>query len=219
MSARQLDGTLGALVKEISRLHGEILTAARTSLTKAIRIGELLSRVRASRKGKWLLWLKDNVRFSDQTARNYIRVYGQRDDPQFKNVLNLTDAYTLLCAPAKKARAAPKLGNVSNLELATVTDPCHASDGAEPEAAPVKSKRRSRSARSILREISPEKLNPQLKQGQIEIDDELREIIERIGRQDHAEWPEFPDRLITHGNALIEQGKRLRDGKFYPLTR
>jgi hypothetical protein len=51
----KLDGTLGAVAKEIRRLHDEILSAAKTSLEKAIRVGELLSRVRASRKGRWLL--------------------------------------------------------------------------------------------------------------------------------------------------------------------
>src|SRR6266480_2392947 len=85
----QLDGTLGAVVKEISRLHGEILSAARTSLTKAIRIGKLLIRVRASRKGKWLAWLKDNVPFTDRTARNYIRCFQNRAELKLENVSSL----------------------------------------------------------------------------------------------------------------------------------
>ncbi len=97
--AVRLDGKLPSVVKEITRLHGEILAAAKMSLEKAIKIGELLSRVRASRKGKWLAWIKDSVPFSDQTARNYIGVYERRDDPKFKNVLNLSDAYALLCPP------------------------------------------------------------------------------------------------------------------------
>jgi hypothetical protein len=98
-SVVRLDGTIAAVAKKIVRLHGEIMAAAKMSLEKAIEIGGLLARVRASRKGKWLRWLQDNAPFSDQTARNYIRVYECRDDPKFKSVLNLNDAYALLCAP------------------------------------------------------------------------------------------------------------------------
>jgi len=70
-------------------LHGEILAAAKMSLEKAIQIGELLSRVRASRKGKWLLWLKDNVPFSQPTAWRYIECYQRRSE--LFNVNNLAD--------------------------------------------------------------------------------------------------------------------------------
>src|SRR2546427_7821935 len=98
-ASTQLDGTLGAVVKEIVKLHDEILTAARTSLSKAIRIGELLSRVRASRKGKWLKWLDENAPFTRQTASNYIRCFERRADLECKNVLHLSDAYAFLALP------------------------------------------------------------------------------------------------------------------------
>jgi hypothetical protein len=87
------------VVAEINRLHGETLDAARTSLDKAMRIGELLTQQKTSLEhGQWLTWIKANVSFSDQTARNYMRVYERRDDPKFKTVLNLADAYRLLSA-------------------------------------------------------------------------------------------------------------------------
>jgi hypothetical protein len=89
-----------SIVSEIASLHGEILTAARTSLDKAIRIGELLAGIKADlAHGQWLPWLTAHVPFSDQTARNYIRVYEHRDDPKFKTLLNLADVYRLLAAP------------------------------------------------------------------------------------------------------------------------
>jgi DUF3102 family protein len=219
---RERDGTLAGAVREITRLHGEILAAAKMSLEKAIKIGELLSRVRASRKGKWLAWIKNSVPFSDQTARNYIRVYERRDDPKFKNVLNLSDAYSLLCAPGKgqsatKALAAQGLDNVSKKELESVSsqpdDASESESGSLAGPPPAKPERRSKSVRSILREISPENIRRLLGQSQIEIDKELGETIAQVGRQDHAEWPEFPDRLATHGKALIAQSKRLTQGK------
>src|SRR2546423_1652139 len=120
---RERDGTLAGVVKQITRLHGEILAAAKMSLEKAIKIGELLCRVRASRKGKWLLWLNENVLFSDRTARNYISCFNRRDELKLENVSNLSDAYALLCAPgkgestAKRAQAAHGLDNVSKKEL------------------------------------------------------------------------------------------------------
>jgi Protein of unknown function (DUF3102) len=56
---------------EINRLHGEICEAARTSIGKAIRIGELLTQTRLTLKhGEWLPWLKENVGFSRQTAED-----------------------------------------------------------------------------------------------------------------------------------------------------
>jgi hypothetical protein len=207
----KLDGTLGAVAKEIARLHGDILSAARMSLEKAIRIGELLSRVRASRKGKWLAWIKESAPFSDQTARNYIRVYHQRDDPRFKTVLNLNDAYALLCAPANKARPAEKVVNAANLESANVADPGDASDGAAP--APVEQtrpQRRHKSKQSIMDQISTENLERELKEGQIEIDKQLGLTLVQIRRQSNAAWGEFPDRLVTLGNAFASEGERLR---------
>lgn len=179
--AAQLDGTIQSVVREISRLHGEILAEARTSLTKAIRIGELLCRVRDSRKGKWLAWLKDNVPFSDQTARNYIRCFDRRADLEFKNVLNLSDAYAFLCTPKKP-------------------------DGPEAEA------KEGKKSFCDLREISPRRLNAQLRRAQIEIDKFFTEWIDQIRRQDRVEWSEFCDRLLEHGKQLIEQARRLCPG-------
>ena len=46
---------LYADAKEINRLHGEIMAAVRTTLVKAIRIGELLTeRKKKCQHGEWL---------------------------------------------------------------------------------------------------------------------------------------------------------------------
>jgi hypothetical protein len=82
---------------EILRLQGELFDAARTSLPKAIRIGELLVQIRqALPHGQWKRHLEENFEFSDQTARNWMRLWERRDDSKIKNILNLTDAYRLL---------------------------------------------------------------------------------------------------------------------------
>jgi len=95
---------------EIIRLHGEILTAARTSLDNAFRIGELLIQEKARlAHGQWLPWLKSNVPFSDHTARNYIRCFENRGRLKLESVSNLAEAYRLLAPPpARPAAAAEK---------------------------------------------------------------------------------------------------------------
>ncbi len=91
-------------LEEITRLHQEILSAARTSLEKAIRVGELLSTIKGNLKhGEWLPWLAANVPFTDRTARNYLRVFQNRDRLKSESVSDLADAYRLLAPPAPSA--------------------------------------------------------------------------------------------------------------------
>jgi hypothetical protein len=205
-TSAQLDGTLSAVTKEISRLHGEILSAARTSLTKAIRIGELLDRVRASRKGKWLVWLKDNAPFSDKTARNYIHCFKRRAELKLENVSNLSDAYALLTAGSTQRESVKEhrlnVGdNPNSQKPAPVIPP-------EEQAKP-RPQRRRKSRDGIMDAISSENLERGLKQSQIGIDKLFTDTLAQISRQDHAVWAEFPMRLMAHGQALIEQGERL----------
>ncbi|MEI6392950.1 MAG: DUF3102 domain-containing protein [Verrucomicrobiota bacterium] len=85
------------LVSEIVALHGEVVTAARTTLDKAIRIGALLTEQKAQLKhGKWLPWVKDNLPFTEDTAQRYMRVYSRRSEIPHDAVFELTDAYRLL---------------------------------------------------------------------------------------------------------------------------
>jgi hypothetical protein len=88
------------LVSEILALHGEILSAARTSLDKAIRIGELLVGIKADlAHGEWLSWLKANIPFAERTARNYMRCHAERELLKSASVADLGEAYRLLAAP------------------------------------------------------------------------------------------------------------------------
>lgn len=85
---------------KIVELHKEILNSLKMSLEKGIEIGHLLREQKDNLEhGKWLPWIKDNLPFSDQTARNYIRLYDRKDELKIKTVLNLKDAYKLLNPP------------------------------------------------------------------------------------------------------------------------
>lgn len=82
-------------VIEIHRLHTEILSHARTSLDKAILIGEILAQVKDTLKhGQWLPWLKEFAPFSRQSSDNYLWCHEHRDALKLLNVSNLGEAYS-----------------------------------------------------------------------------------------------------------------------------
>ena len=86
-------------IDEISKLHGEIYGAFKTSLEKAIRIGELLTEQKQNlRHGEFTSWVENNLPFSDRTAQIYMRLYSERDrlKTEMVSVLNLKSAYRLL---------------------------------------------------------------------------------------------------------------------------
>jgi Protein of unknown function (DUF3102) len=96
----------GESISEIVTLHSEIVASARTTLDKAIRIGELLVREKKLLKhGEWLPFLA-KLPFSDPTAQRYMRCYGRRAELKSVNVTDLSQAYRLLVTkPAAEKRA------------------------------------------------------------------------------------------------------------------
>lgn len=84
-------------LEEITALHNNILDHARTSIDKAIRIGELLAGIKNElNHGQWLPWLGDYVSFSERTAQRYLFCFDNREKIKNDNVTDLTDAYSLL---------------------------------------------------------------------------------------------------------------------------
>lgn len=93
-----------AHVAEINRLHREIDAALRTSLEKAIRIGELLAEQKAAlRHGQWGAWVEANLSFTIRTATNYMGLYKNRNRLKSETVSDLAGAYRLLAAPRNDA--------------------------------------------------------------------------------------------------------------------
>jgi hypothetical protein len=94
MSTTELEITR---VQEIGKLHSEIIGHLKTSLEKAIRIGELLSEQKASLKhGQFTTWIEGNLSFTDRTARNYMRLHREKDRLKTETVSDLKSAYKLL---------------------------------------------------------------------------------------------------------------------------
>lgn len=196
--AIKLDGTLASVVEEITRLHNDILSAARTTLENAIRIGELLNRVRASRKGKWLSWLKDNAPFSERTARNYLSCYKRRHQLKSANVADLSSAYAL-SLPAPRTRAASDGNSGPEPAVAPVSD--------DVELAPPPT-RRHKSKKHIEREL--QQIAEREQQDEQQANVQLAGIIEKLGCKVRAAWLEFPGHLAKHGKALSELAERLQ---------
>jgi hypothetical protein len=82
---------------EINRLHAEICQTARTTIEKAIRIGELLTEQKSMLKhGEWLSWLAAHVEFDQAQSWRYMKVFDERENPKLCAAHNLKHALNLL---------------------------------------------------------------------------------------------------------------------------
>lgn len=89
-------------VREIVTLHSEICGLLKTSLEKAVRIGELLTEQKANLKhGEFGSWIKANLPFTDRTVRNYMSFYRNRELLKTESVSDLTGAYRLIGKKSK----------------------------------------------------------------------------------------------------------------------
>ena len=97
-------------VEQILKLHAEILDAVRTSLPKAIKIGELLTGIKDKMEhGQWLPWVQKNLPFAERTVRNYCRCFAERDKLKSANVADLSGAYILLSEPKTELAPLPPM--------------------------------------------------------------------------------------------------------------
>ncbi len=79
---------------KIIELHNEIAGHMKMSVELAIKIGGLLTKQKAGlNHGKWLPWIEENLPFSHDTAKNYMRAWKYRKVIKKRNIRNLTDAY------------------------------------------------------------------------------------------------------------------------------
>lgn len=63
----------------INKLHSELCEGLRTSLDKAIKIGELLvAQKKDCGHGDWMKWMEDNLVFGYRMAANYMTLYEDR---------------------------------------------------------------------------------------------------------------------------------------------
>lgn len=107
MVTELLNKTEISRAQEITQLHNEIACHLKISLTKAIRVGELLWQQKESKKhGEFIPWVQEHLPFTDRTARNYMRLYRERAKLKTENVsdLSVTGGYRMLSAPLASLR-------------------------------------------------------------------------------------------------------------------
>ena len=82
-------------LQEMLTLHDAI--AGVSKLKKAIRIGELLTEQKKRFfYEEFMTWVETNLPFSRSTAKNYMKLYREKDRLKAQSVSNLWGAYTLL---------------------------------------------------------------------------------------------------------------------------
>jgi len=92
--------------EKINELHQGLAKTMRLGIEAAVQIGELLTAKKAELKhGEFTPWVDTYLMFSNRTARNYMRLYANRDF--VLSVRNMSGAYAIL---------AGENGNVSVLE-------------------------------------------------------------------------------------------------------
>jgi hypothetical protein len=78
--------------QKINELHQGLTVLLHQGIEKAIEIGELLTLKKAELKhGEFGAWIKDNLVFTDRSARNYMRLYDNRD--KVLEAGNISEAY------------------------------------------------------------------------------------------------------------------------------
>ncbi len=86
--------------KQVIKLHGKVKNGIRFVLDGAIAIGEILCRQKeVLPHGEFTSWITKELPFTDRAARNYMRLYRNKNMLKTENVSVLSDAYKLLVAP------------------------------------------------------------------------------------------------------------------------
>src|SRR4051812_16086594 len=70
---------LASLASEINRTYGDAIGTAKHALDKMFRVGELLAQAkRRVRHGEWESWIRDNLKFGERQAQNYMQLFESR---------------------------------------------------------------------------------------------------------------------------------------------
>lgn len=85
------------VIEEISVLHNDIKSLMQETFQKALRLGELLTDVKARLPhGSFIGWIENNCPFSRYTAHRYMIIYEKRGELETQCITNLSQAYKWL---------------------------------------------------------------------------------------------------------------------------
>lgn len=94
--------------QRINELHEGLNKLLHTGIDMALEIGQLLTEKKAELKhGEFGQWIRDNLTFTDRTARNYMTLWENKD--KALQASNLSEAYKML--------SEPKTENVSDFDI------------------------------------------------------------------------------------------------------
>lgn len=90
-------------IQKIVELHEEIKSLMVSGLEKAFTIGQLLIEQKEGMPhGEFIPWIEKNLLFGERTARNYIKVYKNREMLKRKAISDLNSAYLFLREETKQ---------------------------------------------------------------------------------------------------------------------
>jgi DUF3102 family protein len=172
---------------EINKLHEEFYEGLRTTLQKAIRIGELLvEQKKACEYAEWTPWIKANLTFSPVTARRYMRCFHRRTEIAKRSseiVFHLDDAARLSATPSKE----------------------------EIQERTQREKELDERAKAVAKERVA--FNEEKKAKTIEVDDFESEPLEEEKEEETDE--EFERKVKEHQEAMRRRFEKERSGKAY----
>jgi len=88
--------TICKLSKLLQKFKSDCLVVS-FPLKTALSLGEMLfEQKRSMRHGEFTDWIEENMPFTPRTARNYMKVYKNRNLVEFSGSLNVSAAYDLL---------------------------------------------------------------------------------------------------------------------------
>lgn len=94
---------ISSIAANIEKAHKEFLESVKTSLDKAVYVGEQLILVKENLEhGKFLGWMEENISFSERTAQKYMRIARKQDVIEEKGAKMISEAYESITNPREE---------------------------------------------------------------------------------------------------------------------
>ena len=105
-------------IAEITKIYNELQKLYYSGLDRAIRLGELLDEQKKHLKyGEFVNWINKNLPFTERTARNYRKIFRNREFLKRKVVSSLDNAYLLLKKSKDKEEKKEKQEEERNIRI------------------------------------------------------------------------------------------------------
>ena len=111
---------LGKQIKEINELHKGVYGGLKTTVEKAIKIGELLTECKEQVKhGEWEQFVRINCDFSEDMAQKYMKAYEKRDNEEYRTRA-VFEGFSRALVPEKVQRKQASTPKIIDAEVVDV---------------------------------------------------------------------------------------------------